>query len=97
MSTSMEQTDFTATNPLKTWGLLVALLLVGALAVALGLPRSLALWVIFGAATAQVYVIGRYYMRLRSEDVLIYTLALLPVALVITLAFVLMPDVAMHR
>ena len=69
----MEQTDFAATDPLKTWGLLVALLLVGALAVALGLPRGLALWVIFAAAIAEAYVIGRYYMRLRSEDVLIYT------------------------
>ena len=91
----MEQTDFTATNPLKTWGLLVALLLVGV--VALGLPRGLALWVIFAAAIAQVYIIGRNYMRLRSEDVMVYTLALLPVALVIILAFVLGPDIARHR
>ncbi|HKN02261.1 MAG TPA: cytochrome C oxidase subunit IV family protein [Candidatus Binataceae bacterium] len=93
----MEQTEFSASDSLKTWGLLVALLLVGALAVALRLPRNLALWVIFGAAIAQAYVIGRYYMRLRSEDVLIYTLVLLPVALVIILAFVLTPDVAMFR
>ena len=93
----MEQTEFSASDSLRTWGLLVALLLVGALAVALGLPRNLALWVIFGAAAAQAYVIGRYYMRLRSEDVLIYTLALLPVALVIILAFVLMPDIAARR
>lgn len=93
----MEQTEFSTSVSLKTWGSLVALLLVGALAVALGLPRSLALWVIFGAAAAQAYVIGRYYMRLRKEEVLIYTLALLPVALVILLAFVLTPDVAMHR
>ena len=92
----MEQTDFAAADPLKTWGLLVALLLVGALAVALGLPRGLALWVIFAAAIAEAYVIGRYYMRLRSEDVLIYILALLPVALVIVLAFVLVPDIVRH-
>ena len=61
------------------------------------MPRSLALWVIFAAAAAQAYVIGRYYMHLRSEDVMIYVLALFPVALVIILAFVLTPDVAMHR
>ena len=89
----MEQTDFSPSDSLKTWGLLVALLLVGTLAVAVGLPRGLALWVIFGAAIAEAYVIGRYYMRLRSEDVLIYILALLPVALVIVLAFVLVPDI----
>ena len=92
----MEQTEFNASDSLKTWGLLVALLLVGALVVALSLPRGLALWIIFGVATAQVYVIGRYYMRLRSEDVMIYILALFPVALVIILAFVLTPDVAIH-
>ncbi|MFZ2060442.1 MAG: cytochrome C oxidase subunit IV family protein [Candidatus Binatus sp.] len=93
----MEQTEFSASDSLKTWSLLVALLLVGVLTVALGVQRSLALWVIFLAATAQAYVIGRYYMRLRSEDVMIYVLALFPVALVIILAFVLTPDVAMHR
>jgi heme/copper-type cytochrome/quinol oxidase subunit 4 len=93
----MQQAEFNASDSLRTWGLLVALLLVGFLTVALGLPRSLALWVIFGAAAAEAYVIGRYYMRLRSEDVLIYTLVLLPVALVIILAFVLTPDVAMHQ
>ncbi len=42
----MEQTDFSASDSLKTWGVLVVLLLVGVLAVALGL----ALWLIFGAA-----------------------------------------------
>jgi len=93
----MEQTEFSASDSLRTWGLLVILLLIGALAVALGLARSLALWVIFGVATAEAYIIGRYYMRLRSEDVLIYTLALLPVALVIVMAFVFTPDVAIHR
>ncbi len=92
----MERVGSTVTDPLKTWGLLVALLIVGVLAVGLGLPHSLALWVIFVAAVAEAYVIGRYYMRLRSEDVLVYVLALLPVALVIILAFVLVPDIVKH-
>ncbi len=97
MNTSMEQTDFAGTDLLKTWGSLVVLLLVGVLAVAVGLPHALALWVIFGAAIVEAYVIGRYYMRLRSEDVLIYLLALLPVALVIVLAFVIVPDIIWRR
>ncbi len=96
MVNAMEQVGSTATDPVKTWGLLVALLIIGVLAVGLGLPRGLALWVIFAAAVAEAYVIGRYYMRLRSEDVLVYTLALLPVALVIILAFVLVPDIVRH-
>jgi hypothetical protein len=92
----MERTDFATTDPRKTWGVLVALLVIGVLAVALGLPHSLAIWIIFAAALAEVYIIGRFYMRLRSEDVLIYALALLPVAIVIALAFVLVPDVVRH-
>jgi hypothetical protein len=92
----MQEVGFAVTDPLKTWGLLVALLIVAVLAVGLGLPHSLALWVIFGAAIAETYVIGRYYMRLRSEDVLVYVLALLPVVLVIVLAFVLVPDIVSH-
>lgn len=96
MVNAMEQVSSTVTDPKKTWGLLVALLLVGVLAVGLSLPHSLALVVIFAAAAAEAYVIGRYYMRLRSEDVLVYVLALLPVALVIILAFVLVPDIVKH-
>jgi len=93
----MEQTDLVTTDPRKTWGALVALLVIGVLAVALSLPRTLAVWIIFVAAVIEAYIIGRFYMRLRSEDVLIYILALLPVALVIILAFVLVPDIARHR
>lgn len=93
----MGETDLNPSNPLGTWGMLVALLVVGVLVVALGVARAPALGIIFAAAAVQVYVIGRYYMCLRSEDVLIYSLALLPVATVIVLAFVLAPDVAMHR
>lgn len=96
MSISMEQTDSAATDPLKTWGLLVALLLFGVLAVALGLPRGLALPVIFAAAIAEACIIGRSYMRLRSEDVLIYLLVLFPAVLVVALAFVLVPDIVEH-
>ena len=93
----MEQTDLVTTDPRKTWGALVALLVIGVLAVALSLPRTLAVWIIFLVAVIEAYIIGRFYMRLRSEDVLIYILALLPVALVINLAFVLVPDIARHR
>lgn len=92
----MEQTDSAATNPLQTWISLVVLLLVGMLVVGLGLSHALARWIIFAAAIVEVYIIARYYMRLRSEDVLIYILALLPVALVIILAFVLVPDIIGH-
>ena len=87
------ETTFSASDSIKTWLLLVVLFLVGVAAVAFGLSRDLALALIFAAAIAEAYVIGRYYMRLRSEDMLIWCLVLLPVATVIVLAFVLVPDI----
>jgi len=92
----MENT-FSTADSLKTWVMLVVLFLVGVSAVALGLSRDLAFTLIFAAAIAEAYVIGRYYMRLRSEDMLIWSLVLLPVATVIVLAFVLIPDVVIRR
>ncbi len=88
----MENT-FSASDSLKTWVLLVVLFLVGVSAVAFGLSRDLALVLIFAAAISEACVIGRYYMRLRSEDMLIWLLVLLPVTTVIILAFVLVPDI----
>ncbi len=88
----MENT-FSASDSIRTWVLLVVLFLVGVSAVAFGLPRELAFVLIFAAAIAEAYVIGRYYMRLRSEDVLIWSLVLLPVVTVVVLAFVLVPDI----
>jgi hypothetical protein len=70
---------------------------VGVLAVASGLQRGPALWVIFSAATIQAVIIGRSCMRLRSEEALIYALALVPVALTIALTLVLAPDLGMIR
>jgi hypothetical protein len=93
----MEQIELKASDSLKTFGLLVLLSLAGVLAVASGLQRGVALWVIFGAATVQAIIIGRSYLRLRSEELLIYALALVPVALAIVLALVLAPDLGAIR
>ena len=92
----MEQTDFAATDPTEDLGIASRPVAGWRLGGGAGSASELALWVIFAAAIAEAYVIGRYYMRLRSEDVLIYTLVLLPVALVIVLAFVLVPDIVRH-
>lgn len=94
---SVEQIELRASGSLKTFGLLVVLLLPGMSVVAMGLSRGPALWIIFGAAIAQAVIIGRSYMRLRPEDVLIFSLALLPVALVIIFVFVIAPDVGGPR
>jgi cytochrome c oxidase subunit IV len=93
----MHPVETKLSDSLRAWGLLVVLLVASALVPALGLRRSLALTLIYGAATAQSVIIARYYMRLRSEDLMIYALALLPVALIIILGFVIGPDVGTFR
>jgi heme/copper-type cytochrome/quinol oxidase subunit 4 len=90
------ETTYSASDSLRTWVVLVILFLIGVAAVGLGLSRGLALTLIFAAAIVQAYVIIRYYMKMRSEDLIIWTLVLLPVATVIVLAFVLVPDIARH-
>jgi hypothetical protein len=93
----MLQIEWKASDSLKTFGLLVILSLAGVFAVASGLQRGPALWIIFSAATVQAVIIGRSYMRLQSEEVLIYALALVPVALAIIFTLVLAPDLGMVR
>jgi len=93
----MDEAALSVSDSLKTFGLLACLLIVGVLAVALRLPEQAALVVIFAAALSEAYIVGRRYMRLRSEDVLIYVLALLPLAVVIAFAFVIVPDIVQHK
>lgn len=93
----MEQATSGTSDVLKTFGILVGLLIIGVLTVALRLPGGLALVIIFAAAVVEAYIVGRRYMRLRSEDALIYILALLPVAVLIAFAFSLVPDIVQHK
>jgi len=93
----MEQATSGASDALKTFGLLLGLLIIGVLTVALRLPGAPALVIIFAAAVVEAYIVGRRYMRLRSEDWIIYVLVLLPVATLIAFAFVLVPDIVQHK
>ena len=93
----MEQSISGTPDVLKTFAILVVLLIVAVLTIALRLPGELALVIIFIAAIIEAYIVGRRYMRLRSEDPLIYILALLPVAMLIAFAFSLVPDIVRHK
>ena len=93
----MNEAALSVADSLRTFAVLVCLLLVAVLAVALRLPEQPALVVIFAAAVSEAYIVGRRYMRLRSEDVMIYLLAVVPLAMVIVFAFVIVPDVVHHK
>ncbi|MGD0074134.1 MAG: hypothetical protein ABSD31_07290 [Candidatus Binataceae bacterium] len=93
----MEQAISGASDVLKTFAILVGLLIVGVLTVALRIPGEMALVVIFGAALIEACIVGRRYMRLRSEDALIYILALVPVLMLIGFAISLVPDIVRRK
>lgn len=79
------------------WGWLITLLLVG-LAVAFGpLTKIGAVAVIFVIAAVKAGLVVRYYMHLRSEALLIYAIAGVPVLLFIGLTLTLVPDIVFRH
>jgi len=76
---------------------LVALLLAGVLASHLPLGKSAVLLLIFAIATAKATLVALYYMHLRFERGVIYAMALVPLALVVVLTLLLLPDFVFHH
>ena len=56
------------------------------------LPKFQALVLIFSIAVTKTLLIARNYMHLKNEKVIIYAMALVPMAFVIILLFGLFPD-----
>jgi caa(3)-type oxidase subunit IV len=79
------------------WGWLVALLAAGIAAIFLPVPKALALGLVFSAAVAKAGLVVRNYMHLRSEHLLIYAIAFVPVALFLGLLLALVPDIVFNR
>jgi caa(3)-type oxidase subunit IV len=82
---------------LVVWGWLVALLFAGLAVIALPIPKLGALILIFSVAAVKAGLVALNYMHLKREHLLIIAIALVPVILVIGLAIVLIPDIAMRR
>lgn len=75
------------------WLWLVALLGAGTLVFTLAIPRIPALLLIFGIAVFKATLVVRDYMHLKSERMLVYAIAFVPLILAIGLALVLIPDI----
>jgi len=94
VSSTTEHSDF---DYVMIWVWLVALLGAGTLAFLLPIGKGAALAVIFGIAMVKASLVVRDYMHLKSERLLIYVIAALPLILALGLALVLIPDIVYHR
>ncbi len=79
------------------WVWLVALLIMGLAVFSLPIPKSAAVVLIFAIAAIKAGLVARNYMHLKSEYIVIYFIALVPLALVIGMVLTLIPDIAMRR
>lgn len=62
-----------------------------------GMPRTPVVAVFFLVATVKAGLVARNYMHLRYERLLIYSIALVPVAFVLILILALVPDMVFRR
>lgn len=83
-------------NYVAIWYWLVGLALVSVLLSALPIPHGLTLVIIFAVAFVKALLVALYYMHLRFEQLLIYSLVLVPLAFFLILLLVLVPDIAFH-
>lgn len=84
-------------NYVAIWMWLVILMLVGVLATLLPLERSAVIGLIFVVAAVKAVLVALNYMHLKSENWLIYALAIVPVLLVVAMTLVLFPDIVYHH
>lgn len=78
------------------WVWLVVLLVVGVAVMALPISKLAAVALVLAVATAKATMVVRNYMHLKSEHLLIFLIALVPVLFFIGLALVLIPDIALR-
>ncbi len=76
------------------WYWLVGLLFTSVLIVYLPLGKPLIVLLVFGAAMVKAALVALNYMHLKSEQLLIYTLALAPLLLFLVLLAVLFDDLS---
>lgn len=77
------------------WLWLIALLALS-VGASLVLNEFAALSLIFLAATIKAMLVLRNYMHLKSENLWIYALALIPFVIMVIFALALFPDFVMH-
>ena len=75
----------------------VVLMVAGVLATLLPLEKSAVMGLIFAIATVKAVLVALNYMHLKSENWLIYALAIVPVLLVAAMTLVLFPDIVFRH
>lgn len=84
-------------NYVAIWIWLVVLMVAGVLATLLPLERSVVVGLIFAVAAVKAALVALNYMHLKTENWLIYALAIVPVLLVAAMTIVLFPDIVFRH
>jgi caa(3)-type oxidase subunit IV len=79
------------------WFWLIGLLIAGLFIAYVPVGKAMAIFIIFTVAVVKAFLVARYYMHLKSESLLIYAIAGVPVLLLVGLALTLVPDVVFNR
>jgi caa(3)-type oxidase subunit IV len=79
------------------WVWLVVLLIAGLFGAFLPFGKMLAVFFVFTVAVVKAYLVARHYMHLRSESLLIYAIAGIPVLLLVGMVLALVPDIVFHK
>jgi len=79
------------------WIWLMLLLGLGLACAWLPFGRTTAVFAIFTVAVVKAALVLRHYMHLRSEGLLVYAIAAIPVLLVIGMTLSLVPDIVFNR
>lgn len=79
------------------WIWLVALLVVGLFCAYLPFGKLMVIFLIFSVAVVKAYLVARHYMHLRTEAVLVYAIAGIPVVLLIGMILTLVPDIVFKK
>jgi caa(3)-type oxidase subunit IV len=75
------------------WGWLLALLIAALFCAYLPFGKAMAIFLIFCAAVGKAFLVVRHYMHLRTEALLIYAIAGIPVLLLLGMTLALVPDI----
>jgi caa(3)-type oxidase subunit IV len=89
--------DAESPSYLTIWAWLVALLIAGLFCSVMPGGKAMAIVLIFSVAAVKAFLVARHYMHLRSETVLIYAIAGIPVLLLVGFMLALVPDIVFRR
>ena len=79
------------------WGWLVTLLVAALFCAYLPVGKAMAIFLIFALAVVKAFLVARHYMHLRTENLLIYAIAGVPVLLLVGMMLALAPDIIFKR